>query len=86
MNGTCEAIPRQLGYASRATVFAIVQKTVDAHEAEEVDRFRSLEAARLDQLQVSIWSRAMTGDVAAVAQTPQPRDNTDSGTVRSATT
>jgi hypothetical protein len=66
-------------------VFAIARKAVDAHEAEEVVRFRSLEAARLDQLQVS-WSRAMTGDVAAAAQTRQPRDNTDSGTVRSATT
>ena len=31
-------------------------------------RLRSLETARLDRLQASLWGRAMTGDVAAVAQ------------------
>ena len=65
---TYEAIARQLGYASRATVFAIVRKALDAHEAEEVARHRSLERARLDRLQASLWGRAMTGDVAAAAQ------------------
>jgi len=63
-----EAIARQLGYASRATVFAIVGKALDAHEAEQVARHRSLERARLDRLQASLWGRAMTGDVAAAAQ------------------
>ena len=65
---TYEAIARQLGYASRATVFAIVRKALDAHEAEEVARHRSLERARLDRLQASLWGRAMTGDVAAAGQ------------------
>jgi hypothetical protein len=65
---TYEAIARQLGYANRGTAFAIVPKALDTHEAEEVERHRALEAARLDRLQVSLWGGAMAGDVAAVAQ------------------
>ena len=63
-----QAIARQLGYVSRATVYTIVQKALDRHEAEEVERLRFLETARLDRLQASLWGRAMTGDVAAAAQ------------------
>jgi hypothetical protein len=65
---TYEAIAQQLGYSSRATVFAIVRRALDTHEAAEVAQFRSLETARLDRLQASLWGRAMAGDVAAVAQ------------------
>ena len=65
---TYEAIARQLGYTSRATVFAIVRKALETHEADEVERLRALETARLDRLQASLWGRAMAGDVAAVAQ------------------
>jgi hypothetical protein len=65
---TYEAIAQQLGYSNRGTAFAIVRKALDRHEAEEVDRFRSLETARLDRLQASLWGRAMAGDVAAAAQ------------------
>ena len=65
---TYEAIAQQLGYASRATVYAIVRKALDTHEAEEFARHRSLERARLDRLQASLWSRAMAGDVSAVAE------------------
>ena len=68
---TYEAIAQRLGYTSRATVFAIVRKALDTHEAEEVARLRSLETARLDRLQASLWGRAMTGDVAAAAQARQ---------------
>src|SRR4051794_14053932 len=64
---TYEAIAQQLGYANRGTAFAVVRKALDTHEAEEVERHRSLEAARLDRLQASLWGRAMTGDVAAIA-------------------
>jgi hypothetical protein len=49
-------------------VYTIVQKALDRHEAEEVERLRFLETARLDRLQASLWGRAMTGDVAAAAQ------------------
>jgi hypothetical protein len=65
---TYEAIARQLGHANRGTAFAIVRKALDTPEAEEVERHRALEAARLDRLQVSLWGGAMAGDVAAVAQ------------------
>jgi hypothetical protein len=65
---TYEAIAQQLGYANRGTAFAIVRKALDTHEAEEVERHRSLETARLDRLQATLWGRAMTGDVAAIAQ------------------
>jgi hypothetical protein len=49
-------------------VYAIVRRALETHEAAEVAQFRSLETARLDRLQASLWGRAMTGDVAAVAQ------------------
>jgi hypothetical protein len=49
---TYEAIAAELGYVSRGTAFAIIQKALQAHEA----------------LQASLWSRAMAGDVAATAQ------------------
>jgi len=55
----------------RVTVFAIIRKALDTHEAEEVERLRALETARLDRLQASLWGRAMTGDVAAATQTRQ---------------
>ncbi|KRE41042.1 helix-turn-helix domain-containing protein [Knoellia sp. Soil729] len=65
---TYEAIADELGYASRATVYAIVRKALAAQEAGEVENLRELETERLDGLQVSLWSRAMAGDVAAVAE------------------
>jgi hypothetical protein len=65
---TYEAIAQELGYANRGTAFAIIRKALTANEVEEVEGHRSLEAARLDAWQVSLWSKAMTGDVVAVAQ------------------
>src|SRR6185436_1468230 len=65
---TFERIADELGYSNRGTAFAIVRRALDTHEAEEVAQFRALETARLDMLQASLWGRAMTGDVAAIAQ------------------
>jgi hypothetical protein len=65
---TYQEIADELGYASRATVYAIVRKALQALEVTEVERHRDLEAARLDRLQRALWHRAMAGEVAAVAQ------------------
>jgi hypothetical protein len=65
---TYDAIADELGYASRATVYAIVRKALAAQEAGEAENLRDLETERLDRLQESLWGRAMAGDVAAVTQ------------------
>ena len=41
-------------------------KALDEREAEGAEELRKIELARLDALQVSLWDRAMAGDVDAV--------------------
>ncbi|MFW5471623.1 helix-turn-helix domain-containing protein [Knoellia sp. CPCC 206435] len=65
---TYEAIAEELGYASRATVYAIVHKALAVQEAGDVENLRELETERLDRLQAGLWDRAMAGDVAAVTE------------------
>ncbi|MFW5472290.1 helix-turn-helix domain-containing protein [Knoellia sp. CPCC 206450] len=65
---TYGAIADELGYASRATVYAIVHKALAAQEACETEHLRELETERLDRLQAGLWDRAMAGDVAAVSE------------------
>lgn len=62
---TYEDIARELGYANRGTVFRVVSNALAAREGLAVDDLRSLEAERLDALQVGIWQRAMEGDIQA---------------------
>jgi hypothetical protein len=63
---TYEQVAQEVGYASRGTVHAIVKKALDEHIAEDVDDYRRLEVARLDQLQHALWDTAIAGDVPAV--------------------
>lgn len=62
---TYEDIARDLGYANRGTVCHIVSDALRARTDQAVDTLRSLEAQRLDALQVALWDKAMAGDVNA---------------------
>jgi hypothetical protein len=62
---TYEQIADELGYANRGTVCHIVNDALKARTDEAVDTLRSLEAQRLDALQVALWDKAMAGDVIA---------------------
>lgn len=66
--GTYEAIAEELGYAHRATVYAIVHKALATREAGEAQYLRELETERLDRLQEALWSAAMAGDVTAISE------------------
>ena len=65
---TFDAIAAELGYANRGSVYAVIRKALDTHEAEGVERLRELEVARLDRLQANLWDRAMAGDMTAVSE------------------
>ena len=65
---TYDAIARELGYTSRATVHHIFKAALAAQQTEDVQEFRAPETARLDALQAAVWDRAMAGDVAAISQ------------------
>lgn len=65
---TYDAIAEELGYAHRATVYAIIRKALASQEAGQTENLRELETERLDRLQAGLWSRAMSGDVASVTQ------------------
>lgn len=62
---TYEPIAVELGYANRGIVFRLVTETRKAHLDEAVEQLHSLEVARLDQLQLGGWQKAMEGDVHA---------------------
>jgi DNA-binding NarL/FixJ family response regulator len=49
---TYQKIAQELGYANRGTVFRIVSNALASQERVAVDELRSLEAARLDALQI----------------------------------
>ena len=53
------------GYANRSGAYKAFWKAVEQREAKAVDDHRALELARLDALQVSLWAKAMNGDVKA---------------------
>lgn len=62
---TYQQIADALGYANRGTVHRLVQEALEAQQVESIDLLRTLEVRRLDALQASLWSAAMTGDVEA---------------------
>ncbi len=63
---TYEQIAATLGYAGRGSAFKAVGAALHAVRSEEVDVYRGLELARLDALQLSLWARAIRGDVRAI--------------------
>lgn len=66
---TYDEVAQLAGYRHRGSAHRAVFQALADHEVEGVAKLRALEAARLDQLQVAIWDKAMTGDVGAVAST-----------------
>ncbi|USQ75345.1 helix-turn-helix domain-containing protein [Ornithinimicrobium cryptoxanthini] len=60
---TYQQIADELGYTHRASVYQVVKRALDTHNAEAVRQLRDLENARLDALQVALWDAAMAGNV-----------------------
>src|SRR3954452_13754623 len=68
LNGhTYQQVADQMGYANRGTVYRIVQETLRARQADSIDELRQLEMSRLDALQATYWSNALSGDSVATA-------------------
>jgi hypothetical protein len=64
-----QSIADKLGYASRGAACTDVDrayKTIKTELDETVHVHRVLESARLDRLQVGVWTKALAGDVRAV--------------------
>jgi hypothetical protein len=59
-------IASELGYANRGTAWRVVSKALTKRVDSAVDEYRQMELARLDALQVALWSKAMDGDVRSV--------------------
>jgi hypothetical protein len=49
--------------ALRGTVYHVVSEALKAQTAEAVGELRILEVERLDNLQLTVWQKAMEGDV-----------------------
>ncbi len=62
---TYGAIAQQLGYANRSSAHAAYARALAREIAPNIREVRELEAARLEQLQLGIWGKAMAGDVRA---------------------
>ena len=63
-----DEIARSVGYANRGTAWRAVQQTLAESRLDAVDELRALEMLRLDKLQLSLWEKAMAGDIRAVQQ------------------
>ena len=62
---TYEEAAKQAGYANRSGAYKAFWLAMDHREADAVEDHRALELARLDALQVSLWAKAMAGEVKA---------------------
>jgi hypothetical protein len=63
---TYAEIASAVGYANKSSARKAVVAALAAREVDGVDMLRSLEVARLDELQLASWDHAMTGDPQAV--------------------
>lgn len=63
---TFAEIAEATGYADRASAWNACQRAVRENLTEPLEDLRTLEAQRLDALQVAVWDRAMSGDLRAV--------------------
>jgi len=66
---TYQEIADQLGYANRGAVHNIVSAAPKDQTTEAVEDLRRLQSDRLDALQRELWSKADSGDIAAIDQT-----------------
>ncbi len=65
---TFQQIATQLGYADAAGAHKAVMSALRATLREPADELRTLEAERLDALQLALWKRALAGEERAVAR------------------
>ncbi len=63
-----DEIARTVGYANRGTAWRAVQQSLAESRLDAVDEHRALEMLRLDELQLSLWDKAMQGDIRAIQQ------------------
>jgi hypothetical protein len=63
---TYAEIASAVGYANKSSARKAVVAALAAREVDGVDMLRSLEVARLDELQLASWDHAMAGDPQAV--------------------
>jgi hypothetical protein len=63
---TYEEIASAVGYANKSSARKAVVAALAAREVDGVDMLRSLEVARLDDLQKASWGAALSGDHRAV--------------------
>jgi len=61
-----DQIAERLGYANRSSAFKAVEAGRLAILAEPAAELVALECARLDELMVALWPKALAGDVQAV--------------------
>jgi hypothetical protein len=61
-----DAIAGQLGYANRSGAWKAVQQALKRSVRESGDAVRQLENDRLDRLLLSLWKRALEGDLEAL--------------------
>ena len=63
---TFDAIAEALGYSSRAAAYKAVMTGLEHTFTEPAKELRTLEAHRLDRLQMGLWQRAIGGDAEAI--------------------
>jgi hypothetical protein len=61
-----DEIAREVGFTHRGSAHRAVSKALAERTVEAVDELRQIELDRLDRLQVSLWDRALDGDIQAV--------------------
>lgn len=59
-------IARRLGFRSASGAYKAVSRACRSIVAEEVELLRRLECQRLDAIHEALWSRALSGDLAAI--------------------
>jgi hypothetical protein len=64
--GSFSQIARQLGYASKGQAYKAVMAGLERWGVEPAEELRTLELARLDELTLGLWPKAMKGDAHAV--------------------
>ena len=62
-----DEVAAELGYSNRSGAWKAVQASLKAVQAETVEEYRALTLERLEALLATVWDKAMTGDIHAVA-------------------
>lgn len=57
---------RATGYANASSAYRSAKKWINKQSHEDRETMRLIEGARFDRLQLAVWSRALTGDLAAL--------------------